>query len=95
MVGRRAAERALWLRAAFADLHYDIHHAIADSSLVAVNSTMNGRHVAPWAVCTDDGDGDFASGTTATSDSMRVKPRGARRRARRHRIVVTGQAFRG
>ena len=46
---------ALWLRAAFAGLHYDIHHAIADATLVAVNSTMNGRHVAPWAVYTDDG----------------------------------------
>ena len=46
---------ALWLRAAFADLHYDIHHAIADSNLVAVNSTMNGRHVAPWGVYTDGG----------------------------------------
>src|SRR4029453_15597400 len=34
----------LWLRAAFAGLHYDIHHAIADGDLVAVNSTMNGRH---------------------------------------------------
>ena len=41
---------ALWLRAATADLHYDIHHALADGGLVAVNSTMNGRHVAPWAV---------------------------------------------
>ena len=46
---------ALWLRAAFAGLHYDIHHAIADATLVAVDSTMNGRHVAPWAVYTDDG----------------------------------------
>ena len=41
---------ALWLRAAFAGLHYDIHHAIADGDLVAVNSTMNGRHVGPWTV---------------------------------------------
>jgi len=41
---------ALWLRAAFADLRYDIHHALTDGDLVAVNSTMNGRHVAPWAV---------------------------------------------
>jgi len=49
---------ALWLRAAFADLHYDIHHAIADGTLVAVNSTMNGRHVASWAVYTDDGEVD-------------------------------------
>jgi predicted ester cyclase len=48
-------ETALWLRAAFASLHYDIHHAIADGNLVAVHSTMNGRHVAPWAVYTDDG----------------------------------------
>src|SRR5215471_20276668 len=46
---------ALWLRAAFADLHYDIHHAIADGDVVAVNSTMNGRHVAPWAVYDADG----------------------------------------
>jgi predicted ester cyclase len=46
---------ALWLRAAYADLNYDIHHAIADGNLVAVNSTMNGRHSAPFAVYTDAG----------------------------------------
>ena len=46
---------ALWLRAAFADLHYDIHHVIADGDLVAVNSTMNGRHVAPIVLYTPDG----------------------------------------
>jgi predicted ester cyclase len=46
---------ALWLRAAFADLHYDIHHAIADGDVVAVNSTMNGIHAAPWAVYDADG----------------------------------------
>jgi hypothetical protein len=34
---------ALWLRAAFAGLHYDIHHAVADGDLVAVNSKMIGR----------------------------------------------------
>jgi predicted ester cyclase len=45
---------AQWLRAAFTDLRYDIHHALADGDLVAVNSTMNGRHVAPWAVYTED-----------------------------------------
>ena len=49
---------ALWVRAAFADLHYDVHHAIADGNLVAVDSTMNGRHVASWAVYTDDGEVD-------------------------------------
>ena len=41
--------------AAFAGVHHDIHHAIADGNLVAVNSTMNGRHTAPWAVYTADG----------------------------------------
>jgi predicted ester cyclase len=46
---------ALWLRAAFAGLHYDIHHTLTDGNLVAVNSTMNGRHAAPWAVYTGDG----------------------------------------
>lgn len=46
---------ALWLRAAFASLHYEIQHSITDGSLVAVNSTMIGRHVAPWAVYTDEG----------------------------------------
>jgi predicted ester cyclase len=46
---------ALWLRAAFGDLRYDIHHAIADGGLVAVNSTMRGRHVAPIAFYTEDG----------------------------------------
>jgi predicted ester cyclase len=46
---------ALWLRNAFADLRYDIHHAIAGDTVVAVNSTMNGRHVAPWAIYNEDG----------------------------------------
>jgi fumarate reductase subunit D len=41
--------------AAFAGLHHDIHHAIADGNLVAVNSTMNGRHTVPWAVYTAGG----------------------------------------
>jgi predicted ester cyclase len=46
---------ALWLRAACADLRYDIHHAVAAGDLVAVNSTMNGRHVGAWAFYTDGG----------------------------------------
>jgi len=46
---------ALWLRRTFADLRYDIHHSITDGALVAVNSTMNGRHVAALVGYTDDG----------------------------------------
>jgi predicted ester cyclase len=51
---------ALWLRAAFADLHYDIHHVIADGDLVAMNSTMSGHHVAPFVVYTEEGQVDTA-----------------------------------
>lgn len=51
---------ALWLRAAFAGLHYDIHHAISDGDLVAVYSTMNGRHTAPWVVYDAEGAVDSA-----------------------------------
>jgi len=46
---------ALWLRAAFTCLQHDIHHAIADGNRVAVNSTMHGRHTAPWVVYTGGG----------------------------------------
>ena len=45
---------ALWLRAAFGPLHYDIHHAIADTDLVVVDSTMNGRHVQPIVLYSED-----------------------------------------
>jgi predicted ester cyclase len=61
---------ALWLRAAFAGLHYDIHHAIADGDLVAVNSTMNGRHVAPWTMYTQDGAVDSVFPPTSKSFAM-------------------------
>jgi predicted ester cyclase len=35
---------ALWLRAAFADLDFEIHDVIADGDLVAIRNTMSGRH---------------------------------------------------
>jgi predicted ester cyclase len=56
--------------AAFAGLHYDIHHAIADGNLVAVNSTMNGRHTAPWAVYTGDGAVDTVFPPTSRTFAM-------------------------
>ena len=61
---------ALWLRAAFADLHYDIHQIIANGDLVAVNSTMNGHHVAPFVVYTDDGQVDTAFPPTNKTFAM-------------------------
>lgn len=45
---------ALWLRAAFTDLRYEVHHAVTDSGLVAVNSTMLGRHVSPITFYAED-----------------------------------------
>jgi ketosteroid isomerase-like protein len=40
---------ALWLRGAFSDLCWDVHHMAADSDLVAIRSTWSGRHVRPFA----------------------------------------------
>jgi len=61
---------ALWLRTAFADLRYDVHHAIADGGLVAVNSTMHGRHVAPIAFYTPDGSVDAVFPPTGKTFAM-------------------------
>ena len=61
---------ALWLRAAFAGLHYEIHHALTDGDLVAVNSTMNGRHVAQFVLYRDDGEVDTAFPPTGKGFAM-------------------------
>lgn len=39
---------ALWLRGAFSDLCWEIHEIAADGDLVAVHSTMSGRHTGPF-----------------------------------------------
>ncbi|MEU1210366.1 ester cyclase [Nocardia sp. NPDC005825] len=49
---------ALWLRATFEGLSYEIHHAVADGDLVTVNSTMSGRHTGPFTPYTEDGELD-------------------------------------
>jgi predicted ester cyclase len=61
---------ALWLRAAFAGLRYEIHHALTDGDLVAVNSTLNGRHVAQFVLYRDDGEVDSAFPPTGKSFAM-------------------------
>lgn len=61
---------AVWLRAAFADLHYDIHEAVADGDVVAVDSTMNGRHVDTFVVYREDGEIDAAFPPTGKTFAM-------------------------
>jgi predicted ester cyclase len=35
---------ALWLRNAYADLHWDIHDVVAEGNVVVLHATMSGRH---------------------------------------------------
>jgi predicted ester cyclase len=39
---------ALWLRAAYADLRWEIHEVVTERDLVVVHCTMIGRHVGPF-----------------------------------------------
>lgn len=61
---------ASWLRAAFADYHYEIHTAVAEADLVTVNSTMHGRHVSPIAFYTDEADIDVVFAPTGKPFAM-------------------------
>ncbi|MET8651318.1 ester cyclase [Nocardia aurea] len=49
---------ALWLRAAYADLHHTIESAVVDGDLVALHTTMHGRHVGPFVAYGADGQVD-------------------------------------
>jgi predicted ester cyclase len=46
---------ALWLRRAFADLHWEIHEVVAERDLVVVHCTMSGRHVGDFVGYDEDG----------------------------------------
>lgn len=46
---------ALWLRGAFSDLRWDIHEIAADGDLVAVHTTISGRHTGPFVTYDDAG----------------------------------------
>jgi predicted ester cyclase len=51
---------AVWLRAAYADLQFEVHDAVAEGDLVAVRCTMSGRHIGPFVTYDDAGEVDAA-----------------------------------
>ena len=50
------AATARWLRAAFADLNFEVHDAVADGDLIAVHCTMSGRQVGPFVTYDERGE---------------------------------------
>ena len=46
---------ALWLRAAFAELAFEVHEVVAQDDVVAVHLTMRGRHTGDFVVHAPDG----------------------------------------
>ncbi|MFC8045159.1 ester cyclase [Nocardia sp. NPDC057353] len=46
---------ALWLRAAYSDLHWEVHDTVVDGDLVVVHATMSGRHTGPFVTYTAEG----------------------------------------
>jgi predicted ester cyclase len=50
------AATARWLRAAFADLNFDVHDAVADGDLIALHCTMSGRQVGPFVTYDERGE---------------------------------------
>jgi predicted ester cyclase len=45
---------ALWLRAAYADLDWEVHDAVVEGDLVVLHCTMRGRHVGPFVAYDHD-----------------------------------------
>ena len=46
---------ALWLRAALADMRWDIHQVAADGDIVVVHATASGRHTGPFVFYHESG----------------------------------------
>ncbi|KAF0957889.1 MULTISPECIES: ester cyclase [Rhodococcus] len=62
---------ALWLRGAFAELHHDILHAVAEDDLVVLDTVMTGRQVGPFVTYTEHGHVDQAFVPTGKTFSVR------------------------
>jgi len=46
---------ALWLRAAFTDMRWDIHQVAADGDIVVVHAVATGRHTGPFVLYDEQG----------------------------------------
>lgn len=46
---------AIWLRSAYAELCHTVESAVVEGDLVALHTTMHGRHVGPFVVYGEDG----------------------------------------
>ena len=68
---------ALWLRAAFADLRWEIHDVVAQGDLVVLHGTMSGRHVGPFVSYDADGAVDGGLPADRRVASRRRRPTGS------------------
>jgi predicted ester cyclase len=55
---------ALWLRAAFSDLHWEVHDAVASGDLVVLHATMSGRQTGPFVSYGEDAEATQAMPAT-------------------------------
>ena len=62
---------ALWLRSAFADLDHRVEHVVAQDDLVAIDTTMSGRHVGPFVLFDAGGAVDRVWAPTGKSFAVR------------------------
>jgi predicted ester cyclase len=58
---------ALWLRASFADLAFEIHDVVAERDLVVVHNTMSGRQTGPFVIYGPEGRVEQAMPATGKS----------------------------
>lgn len=62
---------ALWLRAAFADLHHEVVEAVEEDGLVVLDTVMRARHVGPFVTYDQHGRVDQVVAPTGKSFSVR------------------------
>jgi len=61
---------ALWLRAALADMRWDIHQVAADGDIVVIHSTASGRHTGPFVFYDESGGVDQVMPPTGKTCSV-------------------------